>query len=324
MTWKNQFNSNHPQRKKSFNSSSSDDHNKYGEYSKTQSRGRYSNRFESSERPSWLRSEGSVANREDYSMGYEDRQGRIPSETRMGNSWAPTGASRADSYGTRRNNDRLNLDRRYSSPFDRNDYGRSSNYFDSNDSRYDHKFDNNDYRKDFQSDDAINEGWQKSLSRSHSRINSSWQDDSDLELELSPSLSTNSFVGKGPKGYRRSDDRIKEEVCEALERTPYLDASDIEVDVKDGCVTLSGTVSSRQYKRSAEYIIEKIRGVDDIDNEIKVKKDTETSFFSSDSSENIRSEKVSKNDRKDDKSDIFSTFKSDMKKEKNLNLTDRM
>lgn len=87
------------------------------------------------------------------------------------------------------------------------------------------------------------------------------------------------FSGKGPKGYRRSDDRIREEVCEALFRSPFVDASDIEVTVKDGCVSLKGTVDSRNAKREAESCIENLSGVDDIQNELRLRRaqDTENS-----------------------------------------------
>ena len=78
--------------------------------------------------------------------------------------------------------------------------------------------------------------------------------------------------GKGPKGYKRSDDRIKEEVCEALSRSPEVDASDIDVMVKEGMVTLSGTVESRMAKREAEMCVEHLSGVEDVHNEIRVKK----------------------------------------------------
>jgi osmotically-inducible protein OsmY len=80
------------------------------------------------------------------------------------------------------------------------------------------------------------------------------------------------FYGKGPKGYKRSDERIKEEVCETLARNPRVDASDIEVNVSEACVTLSGTVDSRDSKRAAEMAIENLSGVDDVRNELKVKK----------------------------------------------------
>lgn len=80
------------------------------------------------------------------------------------------------------------------------------------------------------------------------------------------------FHGKGPKGYKRSDDRIKEDVCETLARDPRIDASDIEVNVENAMVTLSGTVDNREAKRAAEMVIENLSGVDDVKNDIKVKK----------------------------------------------------
>jgi hypothetical protein len=76
--------------------------------------------------------------------------------------------------------------------------------------------------------------------------------------------------GKGPKGYVRTDERITEEVNEKLTEDGYVNANDIEVQVKNGDVILSGTVQSRQEKRRAEDIIERISGVKDVENKIKV------------------------------------------------------
>lgn len=81
------------------------------------------------------------------------------------------------------------------------------------------------------------------------------------------------FSGKGPKGYRRSDDRIREDVCEALFRSHRVDASDIEVTVKEGTVTLKGTVESRNAKREAESCIENLSGVEDVQNELRLRRD---------------------------------------------------
>jgi len=77
-------------------------------------------------------------------------------------------------------------------------------------------------------------------------------------------------AGRGPKGWRRSDERIKDEVCEILEREPQVDASEIEVDVNQGIVTLRGHVDSRLAKRRAEDCIEDCPGVKDIRNELSV------------------------------------------------------
>lgn len=80
----------------------------------------------------------------------------------------------------------------------------------------------------------------------------------------------NHSSGKGPKGYRRSDERVCEDVCEALSYRQSIDASDVEVNVNDGIVTLSGSVESRQMKRKIEDTIDSVSGVRDVKNEIKV------------------------------------------------------
>jgi|SRR5687768_1833041 osmotically-inducible protein OsmY len=78
--------------------------------------------------------------------------------------------------------------------------------------------------------------------------------------------------GKGPKSYRRTDDRITEEINDRMSDHPHLDASDIEVVVKEGEVTLTGTVESREAKRLAEDIGEQISGVKNIENRLRVRK----------------------------------------------------
>jgi osmotically-inducible protein OsmY len=83
----------------------------------------------------------------------------------------------------------------------------------------------------------------------------------------------NEHRGKGPKGYTRTDDRIKEDVHERLTEDGQIDASEIEVDVKSGEVFLKGTVKNRQEKRRAEDIIENISGVKNVENHIKVQQE---------------------------------------------------
>jgi len=78
------------------------------------------------------------------------------------------------------------------------------------------------------------------------------------------------FSGQGPKGYKRSDERIQEDVCERLTQHGRLDARDIEVKVNDGEVTLTGTVDSRQAKRIAEDSLESVTGVREVHNQLRV------------------------------------------------------
>jgi hypothetical protein len=77
--------------------------------------------------------------------------------------------------------------------------------------------------------------------------------------------------GHGPKGYKRSDGRIEEDINDRLTDDPYLDASDIEVRVKDSEVTLSGTVMLRQDKRRAEDLSELVSGVTNVQNNLRVR-----------------------------------------------------
>lgn len=78
------------------------------------------------------------------------------------------------------------------------------------------------------------------------------------------------FTGYGPKGYKRSDDRIYEEVCDTLMRHRDVDASNIGVKVEGGVVFLSGKVATRRMKKISEIIIEDLPGVQDVRNELTV------------------------------------------------------
>lgn len=76
-------------------------------------------------------------------------------------------------------------------------------------------------------------------------------------------------AGKGPKTYQRTDDRIRDDVNERLTRHGELDASDIDVAVENGEVTLTGAVETRRDKRLAEAIAESVFGVRDVHNRLK-------------------------------------------------------
>ena len=82
-----------------------------------------------------------------------------------------------------------------------------------------------------------------------------------------------SYRGMGPRGYVRSDERIREQVCEALTDHDAVDAREIEVEVKAGEVTLTGSVRERAMKRYAELAAESCRGVKDVHNRLRVKQD---------------------------------------------------
>lgn len=78
------------------------------------------------------------------------------------------------------------------------------------------------------------------------------------------------FRGHGPKGYRRTDERITEDLCERLSDDDDVDASQISVEVHGGVATLTGTVPDRRMKHRAEDLAEHCSGVTDIENRIRV------------------------------------------------------
>jgi hypothetical protein len=77
-------------------------------------------------------------------------------------------------------------------------------------------------------------------------------------------------AGRGPKGYQRSDERIREIVSEALTRDGDLDASEMEVSVERGEVTLQGTAPNRWSKRLAEDLVQDLPGVKEVHNRLRV------------------------------------------------------
>lgn len=81
---------------------------------------------------------------------------------------------------------------------------------------------------------------------------------------------TGPHAGKGPRGYQRSDERIYDEVCELLTDHPDVDANDMEVQVKEGIVTLSGIAHSRTAKRLAEDLAANVPGVHDVQNQLRI------------------------------------------------------
>lgn len=77
--------------------------------------------------------------------------------------------------------------------------------------------------------------------------------------------------GRGPKGYKRSDARIEEDINDRLTDDRHLDASEIQVHVQNGEVTLTGTVESRADRRRAEDIAESVSGVSYVMNNLRVR-----------------------------------------------------
>lgn len=98
----------------------------------------------------------------------------------------------------------------------------------------------------------------------------SWFGNEDAERRRRMDEQRAQFRGRGPKGYMRSDERIKEDINDRLSEG-YLDATEIEVEVLKTEVTLTGTVNSRIDKRRAEAIADSVTGVTNVENRLRVK-----------------------------------------------------
>jgi len=83
---------------------------------------------------------------------------------------------------------------------------------------------------------------------------------------------TQGHYGKGPKGYTRSDERIREDVCDRLSDDDEVDARDITVTVKGAEVILEGTVNDRRSKHRAEDVAESVSGVKEVTNHLRARK----------------------------------------------------
>lgn len=105
----------------------------------------------------------------------------------------------------------------------------------------------------------------------------SWFGDEDAERRremdhrMERDRSTNSHRGRGPKNYSRSDERLLEEACENLTRDHGIDASDMEVTVSGGELTLDGKVNTRWEKRRAEDCVHDISGVNHVQNNLRIR-----------------------------------------------------
>lgn len=75
---------------------------------------------------------------------------------------------------------------------------------------------------------------------------------------------------RGPKNYARSDERLRELICERLLQEQMVDVSNVSVEVKDGSVTLEGTVPERQMRHLIEDTVDCCWGVQDIENHIGI------------------------------------------------------
>lgn len=164
-------------------------------------------------------------------------------------------------YGNRNAGDWDNENDRNYEGYTSGDYNRSGNK-DYNRSNYSN---NENYNRNRNNNPNDRNWWDRTADEV-----SSWFGDDDAKRRRRMDELNGPHRGKGPKGYMRSDDKIRDDINDKLYHDSYVDASDIEVTVKDGDVTLSGTVDSRDTKRRAEDLAEGVTGVKDVSNNLKI------------------------------------------------------
>jgi osmotically-inducible protein OsmY len=173
---------------------------------------------------------------------YENRENRL-------------GASNYDNYGDRG---------RYEEDRYGNNYGRSD--------RNVRNYGRSDYRdRNYGRGDTEERSW---WDRTTDEV-SSWFGDEDAERRRERDRYIQGrYRGRGPRNYSRSDERIKEDINDRLSDDPFVDATDIEVTVNNGEVTLTGTVEHRSTKRRAEDLADAVSGVKNVENRLRVSQPT--------------------------------------------------
>ncbi|MGH8287473.1 MAG: BON domain-containing protein [Steroidobacteraceae bacterium] len=92
------------------------------------------------------------------------------------------------------------------------------------------------------------------------------------EARAEPDGRTERRYPPGPKGYQRSDERLREDISERLMEARYIDSSEVTVEVSGAKVVLEGTVPERRMKHAIEDLVDACPGVQDIENRVRVKR----------------------------------------------------
>ena len=87
-----------------------------------------------------------------------------------------------------------------------------------------------------------------------------------LPLVLLVALVTAAMAGKQPV----TDDYLSDTIRARLAADQIVKGGAIEVDVKDGAVTLKGKVEDEKQKSKAEKIAKKVNGVKSVDNQLVI------------------------------------------------------
>ena len=143
--------------------------------------------------------------------------------------------------------------------YGRSDQGRAAAYGYSQDDRFGHG-----------GDQRRGQEPRSMWDRTSDEVSSWFGDDDAARRRRQDEIQAGQHRGRGPSDYTRSDERIREDVNDRLTDDPHIDASTINVQIKSGEITLSGTVKNRNDKRHAEDLAESVSGVKHVQNNLRV------------------------------------------------------
>lgn len=97
-----------------------------------------------------------------------------------------------------------------------------------------------------------------------------WQDDeSGWEEEPQGRDRPRPFPDPSDAG-RRSDERVLRDILESLAENEAIRSGEIDIVVRDGEVTLTGTVADRATRKQAEFCVASVTGVRDVTNQLRI------------------------------------------------------
>jgi osmotically-inducible protein OsmY len=202
---------------------------------------------------------------EPYQRGYEE-----PYQRGYGGEQQRHGYGRSGYYGESYR--RGFRGRRYGEPYGAYDYGRYE-YGDRTREPYYQRGYEGEYREPYYRGGRRRGAEERGFfERAGDEIKSWFGDEEAERRRRADETHKGMYAGRGPRGYRRSDERIREDINDHLTDDWYVDASDVEVTVNNGMVTLTGFVDSRDAKRRAEDIAECVSGVMDVSNQLRVER----------------------------------------------------
>jgi len=80
------------------------------------------------------------------------------------------------------------------------------------------------------------------------------------------------YVGLGPEGYSRSDERVREDICDELTRRGDIDPGRVVVTVRNGEVTLAGSVDSLETRRVVDDVASACTGVKQVHDRLRLER----------------------------------------------------